>query len=440
MKKRILALLCAAVLLLAAVPAASALEGEQARAADTLYTLGLVRGTASGGFALEDGATRAQAAALLVRLAGCEAEAEADLWISGFRDVPVWAETAVTYASHRGWTSGTDGYHFKPDQAVTANAWCTFLLRMLGYSDKAGDFTVSDAAVFAQHIGLVSQSWSGTLTRGDLFEIAREALTFRYKDSSETVIQRLAAKGVVSQSAVRALGLADATLTARQLADRCTAAVFQLDAYEEQSEIDAKDPSSNASGFFISADGLAVTNYHSIADNIYATATLSTGEQYEITRVLFYSVSIDIAVVRVSMTSLAGKKASAFAHLDMAGTGDIRAGDVVYTLGSPLGLGLAVSSGIISDTARQVKNYDLPCIMDTADISMGSSGGALLNVYGQVIGVTSGAFSYGNNMYLAVPIDPVLKADLTCAGETLAQVAAAQAAAAQAAAAQAKGS
>ena len=56
------------------------------------------------------------------------------------------------------------------------------------------------------------------------------------------------------------------------------------------------------------------------------------------------------------------------------------------------------------------------------------AGGALLNVYGQVVAVTSGAYLYGNSMYLAVPIDPVLSADLTGQGQTLAQVAAAEAA------------
>lgn len=106
-----------------------------------------------------------------------------------------------------------------------------------------------------------------------------------------------------------------------------------------------------------------------------------------------------------------------------AGTHDIRAGDTVYALGNPLGLGLAVSSGIISATVRDVERYALPCVMSSADISQGSSGGALLNVYGQVIAVTSGAYLYGNNMYLAVPVDPVLTADLSGEGLTLKQVA-----------------
>lgn len=129
-------------------------------------------------------------------------------------------------------------------------------------------------------------------------------------------------------------------------------------------------------------------------------------------------------MIRVSQTSTHHKITSAFSCLDLVGTSDIRPGDVVYTLSNPLGLGLAVSSGIISDPARPLDRYSLPCVMNTADISQGSSGGALLNVYGKVIAVTSGAYTYGNNMYLAVPVDPIFSADLTLPGKTLAEVAA----------------
>ena len=298
------------------------------------------------------------------------------------------------------------------------------LLRMLGYSDQKGDFTVDDAPAFAQRIGLVSRSYTGTLPRGDVFESMREALSFSYQDDSGTVIERLVASGTCTRAAASALGLLDRELTSREVADRHMAAVFCLDLYEDQKAIDAKEPTSNASGFFITSDGLAVTNYHSIQESIYATATLSTGDVYEVTEVVYYDTEIDIAVIRISQTSTIRKTTSAFAYLELVGTGDIRFGDTVYTLGNPLGLGLAVSSGIISDPDRTVDRYSLPCVMNTADISQGSSGGALLNIYGEVIAVTSGAYTYGNNMYLAVPVDPVLTADLTAPGKTLAQVAA----------------
>ena len=131
---------------------------------------------------------------------------------------------------------------------------------------------------------------------------------------------------------------------------------------------------------------------------------------------------------RVSKTSLSGQKASAFAWLEMAGTQDLRMGDAVYSIGNPLGLGLSVSEGIVSDPSRTVERYTVPCIMDTADISKGSSGGALLNAYGQAVGITSGAYTYGNSMYLAVPVNPAMTADLTVQGWTLAELAALEAA------------
>ena len=140
-------------------------------------------------------------------------------------------------------------------------------------------------------------------------------------------------------------------------------------------------------------------------------------------RVLYYDPEIDIAVVKVSQTTTDGKTTSAFKYLEMAGTGDVRPGDKVYSLGNPLGGGLAVSEGVVSATEREVPGYAWPCVMNTADISKGSSGGVLMNVYGQAIAVTTGAFAQGNSMYLGVPVDPVMEADLTGKGWTLAEVA-----------------
>lgn len=423
MKKRILSLFCALVLLAGALPSASALQGEAARAADTLATLGLIDTAVSGDYGLNEPASRAQAAVLLVALAGARQEAENDNWISGFTDVPAWARAEITYAAHRGWASGAALTEFKPDSTVTANAWFAFLLRMLGYSDKSGDFAVSGAAVFAQQIGLAARGYSGGLTRGQLYQSAADALTFSYKDGSATVIDRLVERTPSIRAAANALGLMETALTARQVSDRLSAAVFRVDLYEKQKYVDRGTPTSTASGFFISDSGLAVTNYHSIDGGVYATATLSTGETFPVERVLYYDPEIDIAVVKVSQATTDGKTTSAFKYLEMAGTGDVRPGDKVYSLGNPLGGGLAVSEGVVSATEREVPGYAWPCVMNTADISKGSSGGVLMNVYGQAIAVTTGAFAQGNSMYLGVPVDPVMEADLTGKGWTLAEVA-----------------
>ena len=425
MKTKFFAFLCALSLLVGAVPFASALEGETTRAADALATLGLVNGTADGDYDLNSYATRAQAAVLLVRLAGAEAEARADSWFAGFWDLPAWAADSIDYAAHQGWVNGATQVQYNANAAIDAGDWFASLLRMLGYSDKDGDFTLEDAAAFAQRIGLSSLPFDGLMTRGDLFLSMRDALMFPYKDGSGTVLERLIGLGLASRSAANALGLLTPELTARQVADRHMSAVFQLDSYATQKAYEINDSDAQASAFFISSDGLAVTNYHSIEGAVAANAVLSSGEVYPVERVIYYDAGIDIAVIQISRASTNRlRTTSAFSCLEIApsGTGDIRLGDTVFTISNPLGLGLAVSSGVISDTARMVERYTLPCIMDTADISQGSSGGALLNAYGQVIGVTSGAYTYGNNMYLAVPIDPILSADLTADGWTLKEV------------------
>ena len=416
MKKRTLSLFCALLLLLQCVPAVSGLEGEARRAADTLITLGLLE---EDNYELSSPIDRVSATVMLVRLSGADSQDAAK--VTSFRDVPQWADASVAYAVRAGWVNAASDNTFGPEQNLTANSWFSMLLRMLGYQDGKDEIPVSDAAVFARRIGLASRAYTGLMTFGDVCESALEALRFRYQDGA-TVIESLVEAGVCSQSAVNALGLNRPELTARQASDRCMSAVFAMTLYDTSEPVDETEPSADASGFFVNPNGLAVTNYHSIDGALQAVATLITGESFPVERVIWYDVEMDLAVIRVSRTALDGKEIPSFACLEIAGTTDIRAGDTVYALGNPLGLGLAVSEGVISATAREVERYKLPCVMNTADISQGSSGGALLNVFGRVIAVTSGAYRLGNGMYLAAPADIIETLDLTGSGETLQEV------------------
>jgi hypothetical protein len=404
----------AVMLLICAVPA-QALTGEGTRAAQTLSALNVVRGA----YNVDDPATWAQTAVLLVRLAGAEQSAAADSTHIPFQDVPAYAVQSVRYAYGQGWLTGATGNTFGASEAITSKSCCAALMRMLGYT--IDDFAYEDSIAFARHMAVISRNYGDTLTRGDMFELIAGALYATYKNSDDTILDRLIASGPPSTAAGE-LGLYDPELTVRQAADRLTAAVFQLSTYEKAKGFDPDEPDGNASGFFISKDGVAVTNYHAIKGCSTGIVTLVSGEQYPVEKVLYYDEGIDIAVLRIGTKSITGVETPGFVHLGMAARDTLRAGDEVYTIGSPLGLGLAISTGIISDVSRVVSSYNAPCIMSTADISQGSSGGALLNVYGQVVGITSGAFVFGNNMYLAVAIDPVLSADLTVEGQTLEQV------------------
>ncbi len=398
MKKRFLALFCVLTLLLGAVPSAAALEGESRRAAETLASLGLIASVPSQE-ALEAPATRLQSTELLVRFAGVT---------SATREVSV-----QEYAVSQGWVTVTGGQH----EAVPSSEFCAALLRQLGYEG----FTEETAGLFARRIALTTRDYAETLSLGDLYQLVRDALAFPNREGVPAV-RKLEEAGLCTQAQAQALFPEE--LTARQVADRHMAAVFRLDTYytEEAYENDVR--SNGGSGFFISSDGLAVTNYHTIDSAVRATANLITGECFEVERVLFYDTEADLALLRVSRTTRDQKTTvPSFSFLELAEDPALRRGDPVYTLGVPLGLTLAISDGIVSATDHEVEGYTFPCVINTADISHGSSGGVLMNVYGRVVGVTTGAYSAGNNLYISVPLIPILSADWTAEGVTLAEVA-----------------
>lgn len=117
MKKKFFALALAAMLLICAVPA-QALTGEGIRAAQTLSALNVVRGA----YNVDDSATRAQAAVVLVRLAGAEKAAAADKAHIPFQDVPAYAVPSVRYAYGQGWLNGITGDTFGASQAISTQA------------------------------------------------------------------------------------------------------------------------------------------------------------------------------------------------------------------------------------------------------------------------------------------------------------------------------
>lgn len=396
MKKRLLSLLCALILLLGAVPSAAALEGESREAAETLASLGLIDAVPTGG-ALNRPAARIHGTNLLVRLSG-----------AGKADLPTGAQD---YAVAQGWVTVTKGQN---DPLPTAE-FCASLLRLLGYEG----FTDENAALFARRAALTTRDYDETLTLGDLYQLARDALSFPARDGG-ALAQGLVEKGLCTQAQIQ--GLFPEELSARQVADRHMAAAFQLDVYYTQKAYKDGRRSNGGSGFFVSADGLAVTNYHTIEGAVQATATLITGETFPVERVLFYDPDSDLALLRVSRTSVDKTEAPFFSFLEIAEEPDLRRGDRIYTLGVPLGITPAISEGIVSATDHTVAKFNSLCVVNTADISHGSSGGALLNVYGHVVGVTSGAYEAGNSLYISVPLSPVLGADWEAEGITLAEV------------------
>lgn len=413
MAKRIITLLLSLTLVLGFAAPAHALEGEGDRAAAKLAALGLVNGSDKG-YACDDMATVEQAASFIVRFLGESKAARANTASSGWKNVPVWARRDVNYCAAKGLLLGEE---YTAGAELSAELWCTMLLRAVGFT--AEEIPTGSAVSTALRTGLIAQSISGNLTRGMMFEAALNALRFTHRTEKTPMVERLVARGLCSRATVDALGFTERRLSAREIADRSIASVMQLELYLDRTEYEKRDPDSHATAFFISEDGLAVTNHHSIEGAPYGTALLSNGERYDIERVVYSSPELDLAVIRIADTSENGAKATFFPALEMASCFDVRLGDEVCTIGNPLGLGLAMSRGIVADTARTSDLSSMPCILFDATISKGSSGGPLFNEYGQVIAVTTGAFINGNNLYLGVYLDPIMQADLSGEGISL---------------------
>ena len=133
---------------------------------------------------------------------------------------------------------------------------------------------------------------------------------------------------------------------------------------------------------------------------------------------MYYDSEVDVAIIKVAAASVDGVAVTAFPTLQCASSDSLRVGDVVYSIGCPLNMSNSLGSGIVSQLFRDVVGYAMPMIQNTAPISQGSSGGALLNAYGQVVGVTAAHYTYGNDMYLSIPIEAITSADYSGEGIT----------------------
>lgn len=131
--------------------------------ADKLKDLGLFQGTTTG-YQLDRVPTRAEAATMLVRMLGKEEAAQSLAYTAPFTDLQNWQEPYVQYLYENGLTSGVRENEFAPESPCSAQMYLTFLLRALGYSEAAGDFTYKDAVAYAQEIGLADPVNTGSDT------------------------------------------------------------------------------------------------------------------------------------------------------------------------------------------------------------------------------------------------------------------------------------
>lgn len=164
----------------------------------------------------------------------------------------------------------------------------------------------------------------------------------------------------------------------------------------------------SGSGFVMSADGYILTNFHVIESANSIKVTLYDGKSYDAVLV-GYDESNDIAVLKID--------ASGLVPVVLGDSDNINVGDEVIAIGNPLGeLTFSLTSGSVSALGREITlstNVTMELIQTDCAINSGNSGGALFNLYGEVIGITNAKYSGSgtgasiDNIGFAIPINSV---------------------------------
>jgi len=155
------------------------------------------------------------------------------------------------------------------------------------------------------------------------------------------------------------------------------------------------------SGVIISSQGYILTSNHVIADADEIAVQLRSGEQLK-AQAIGADPETDLAVLKVAEGALP--------TIVVGSSADLRVGDVVLAIGNPFGVGQTVTQGIISATGRNQLGLNTfeDFIQTDAAINPGNSGGALVNAYGQLVGINTAIFSRSGGSHgigFAIPVN-----------------------------------
>ena len=163
------------------------------------------------------------------------------------------------------------------------------------------------------------------------------------------------------------------------------------------------------SGFIFTDDGYIITNYHVIEGANTVTVSTYDGTQYD-AKIIGYDESNDVAVLKV--------EAEGLTPVVIGSSSKLNVGDNVVAIGNPLGeLTFSLTAGAVSALNRDVtmsSGSTQELIQTDCAINSGNSGGALFNMYGEVVGITNAKYSGSSgsgasidNIGFAIPMDDV---------------------------------
>ncbi len=263
---------------------------------------------------------------------------------------------------------------------------------------------IAASLVLATFVGIALVKWTGALSSKQRVQELRKALKEVIETSGEKGLLEMAGVPVdniyYGDSGVSLFigdrgswTYSDDELQNISIFERSNRAVVHIETRvtDDSSYFDAVPQSDTGSGFFISSDGLIVTNNHVIEGASIITVSLHDGSVYE-AQLLGADKENDIAVIKISPT--------AGSSIDVLSFGDSESlvvGQKVIAIGNPFGYDRTMVTGIISGLSRPIRdgkgNVLLGMIQTSAPINPGNSGGPLLNSDGQVIGINTSIYS-----------------------------------------------
>ena len=175
------------------------------------------------------------------------------------------------------------------------------------------------------------------------------------------------------------------TFTATEVSNQAIKYVGEITTYDKNGRALA-----TGTGFVMSSNGKIITNYH-VIEGAYSAEIIINSTKYTIASVLAYDADIDLAVLKVNATGLTA--ATICKSL-------VNVGETVYAVGSSRGLTNTFSQGIVTYANRVVDGVSH--VQHDASITHGNSGGPLINIYGEVIGINTWGISDSQNLNFAV--------------------------------------
>ena len=180
----------------------------------------------------------------------------------------------------------------------------------------------------------------------------------------------------------------DGEYTVRGVAEHVTPSVVQVYTFTgkdaEQLRLEG-----TGSGIIISEDGYIVTNAHVVQGDSFKVKMSSDAKEGIDAKLIGRDAKTDLAVLKIEAKNLTPAV--------LGDSDQTYVGENVIAIGSPAGLTNTVTKGIVSAIGRKVRaeqsSFRMECIQTDAAISPGNSGGALVNMYGQVIGITSSKYA-----------------------------------------------